>query len=188
MYSLDILLSRFGTVCCSMSSSDCCSLTCIWISQEAGQVVWCSHLFKNFPQFAVIHTVKGFGVVHKEEVDVFLELSCFIDDPTDVGSLISSSSAFSKSNLNIWKFMVQTYCWSLAWRILSITLLHCMQSNCVFPIKHIRSLDLLDWTLESPLKHCHKTRRTLMSPQERKIDWCTPNQLKMKHISPSLNP
>ena len=75
MYSLDILLSRFGTVCCSMSSSDCCSLTYIRISQEAGQVVWCSHLFKNFPQFVVIHTVKGFGVVNKAEIDVFLELS-----------------------------------------------------------------------------------------------------------------
>ena len=64
----------------------------------------------------------------------------------------------------------------------------CMQRNCVFPIKHIRSFDLLHWTLESPQQDCHKTRRTLMSNQERKIDWCTPNQLKMKHISPSLNP
>ena len=62
--------------------------------------------FKNFPQFVVIHTVKGFGIVSKAEVDVFLELSCFFDDPTDVGSLISGSSAFSKSSLNIWKFMV----------------------------------------------------------------------------------
>ena len=66
--------------------------------------------------------------------------------------------------------------------------LHSKQSNCVFPIKHIRIFNLLDWTLESPPKDCHKTRRTLMSPQERKIDCCTPNQLKMKHISPSLNP
>ena len=65
-----------------------------------------SHLFKNFPQFAVTHTVKGFGVVNKAEVDVFLELSCFFDDSTDVGSLISGSSAFSKSSWNIWKFMV----------------------------------------------------------------------------------
>ena len=70
------------------------------ISQEAGQVVWYSHLFKNFPQFSVIHTVKGFGVVNKAVVDVFLELSCFVDDPTDVGNLISGSSAFSKSILN----------------------------------------------------------------------------------------
>ena len=78
----------------SMSSSNCCFLTCIQISQEAGQVVWYSHLFKNFPQFVVIHTVKGFGVVNKAEVDVFLELSCFFDDPTAVGNLISGSSAF----------------------------------------------------------------------------------------------
>ena len=69
-------------------------------------MVWYSHLFKNFPQFGVIHTVKGFGRVSKAEVDVFLELSCFFDDPTDVGNLISDSSAFSKSSLNFWKFSV----------------------------------------------------------------------------------
>ena len=74
-YSLDVLLSRFWTVCCSMSNSNCCFLTCIQISQEAGQAVWYSHLLKNFPQFVVIHTVKGFGVVNKAQVDVFLELS-----------------------------------------------------------------------------------------------------------------
>ena len=65
-------------------------------------MVWYSHLLKNFPQFIVIHTVKGFGVVNKAEVDVFLELSCFVDDPTDVGNLMSGSSAFSKTSLNIW--------------------------------------------------------------------------------------
>ena len=91
---------------CSMSSSNCCFLTCIQISQEADQVVWYSHLFQNFPQLIVIHTVKGFGVVNKAEVDVFLELSCFVDDLADVGNLISGSSAFSKSSLNIWKFTV----------------------------------------------------------------------------------
>ena len=85
----------------SMSGSNCCLLTCIQISQEAGQVVWYSHLFKNFAQFVVIHTVKGFDVVIKAEVDVFLEFSCFSYDPTDVGNLISGSSAFSKSSLNI---------------------------------------------------------------------------------------
>ena len=69
-------------------------------------MVWCSHLFKSFPQFVVIHTVKGFGLVNKTEVDIFLELSYFFNDPTDVGNLISGSSAFSKSSLNIWKFMV----------------------------------------------------------------------------------
>ena len=90
-----------------MSSSNCCFLTCIQASQEAGQVVWYSHLFQNFPQFVVIHTVKDFDVVNKAEVDVFLELSCFCDDPTDVGNLISCSSVFSKTSLNIWKFTVQ---------------------------------------------------------------------------------
>ena len=69
-------------------------------------MVWYSHLLKNFPQFVVIHTVKDFGVVNKTEVDIFLELSCFFDDPMDAGNLISGSSAFSKSSLNIWKFMV----------------------------------------------------------------------------------
>ena len=71
-----------------MSSSNCCFLTCIQIPQETSQVVWYSHLLKNFPQFVVIHTVKGFGVVSKAEVGVFLELSCFFDDPMDVGSLV----------------------------------------------------------------------------------------------------
>ena len=72
-------------------------------------MVWYSHLLKNFPQFVVIHTVKVFGIVNKAKVDVFLELSCFFDDPTDVGSLISGSSAFSESSLNIWKFMVHIW-------------------------------------------------------------------------------
>ena len=69
-------------------------------------MVWYSHLFKNFPQFAVIHTVKGFSLVNEAEVDVFLELSCFSYDPEDIGNLISGSSAFSKFSLNIWKFSV----------------------------------------------------------------------------------
>ena len=85
-----------------MSSSNCCFLTCIQISQEVGEVVWYSYLLKNFLQFFV---VKGFGIVNKAEVDVFLELSCFFDDPTGVGNLISGSLAFSKTNFNIWKFM-----------------------------------------------------------------------------------
>ena len=89
-----------------MPSSNCCFLTCMQVSQEAGQVVLYSHLFQNFPQFIVIHTVKGFGIDSKAEIDVFLELSCFFHDPADVGNLISGSSAFSKTSLNIWKFMV----------------------------------------------------------------------------------
>ena len=80
-----------------MSGSNCCFLTCIQVSQEGGQVVWYSHLIQNFPQFVVIHTVKGFGVVNKAEIDVFLELSCFFDDLVDVGNLISGSSAFYKT-------------------------------------------------------------------------------------------
>ena len=78
----------------------------IQISQEAGQVVWYSHLFKNFPQFVVICTVKGFGIINKAEIDIFLEFSCFFSDPKDVDNLISGSFAFSKSSLNIWNFMV----------------------------------------------------------------------------------
>ena len=76
------------------------------VSQEADEVVWYSHLFQNFPQFIVIHTVKGFGIVNIAEIDVFLELSCFFDDPVDVGNMISGSSAFSKTSLNIWKLSV----------------------------------------------------------------------------------
>ena len=76
------------------------------ISQEPGEMVWYSDLFQNFSQFIMIHTVKGFGIVNKTEIDVFLELSCFFNDPTVVGNLISGSTAFSKSSLNIWKFMV----------------------------------------------------------------------------------
>ena len=89
-----------------MSSSNCCFLTCIQVSQEVDQVVWYSHLFQNFAQFIVIHTVKGFGIVNKAEIDGFLELSCFFDDPADVGNLISGSSAFSKTSLNIWKYQM----------------------------------------------------------------------------------
>ena len=88
-----------------MSSFNCCSLTCTQISKEAGQVVLYSHLLKNFPEFVVVHTVKGLGIV-KAEVDVFWELSCFSTDPMDAGNLISGSSAFSKSSLNIRKFTV----------------------------------------------------------------------------------
>ena len=90
-----------------MSSSNCCFLTCTQVSLEAGKVVWYSHLLKDFPQIVVIvDTVKGFGIINKAEVDDFLELSCFFNDPTDVGKLISDSSAFSKSSLDIQKLMV----------------------------------------------------------------------------------
>ena len=89
---------NFEPVHCSMSSYNCCFLTCIQISQEAGKAVWYSHLLKNFPQFVVIYTVKGFSIVSEAEVDVFLEFLCFLYDSMDVGNLISGSSAFSKSS------------------------------------------------------------------------------------------
>ena len=111
MYSFPYL----EPVCCSMFSSTCCFLTCIQVSQEAGQVVWYSHLFQSFPQFIVIHIVKGFFMVNKVEVGVFEEFSCFFYDPMNVDTLISGSSAFSKSSLNIWNFTVYVL-WRLAWR------------------------------------------------------------------------
>ena len=112
-----------------MFSSNCCFLTCVQISQEAGKVVWYSHFFKNFPQFIVIHTVKGFGVVNKAEVDISLEFFRFFYDATDVGNLRYGSSAFSKSRISgSSQFM---YCWSFAWRILNITLLVCEMSTIV---------------------------------------------------------
>ena len=136
MYSFSYL----EPVCCSMARSNCCFLTCIQVSQETSQVVWYSHLFQNFPQFIVIHTVKGFGIDNTAEIDVFLELSCFFNDPADVGSLISGSSAFSKSSLNIWKFSVHvllkpglenfehyfTSMWDESWN----TLTHRDRSSC----------------------------------------------------------
>ena len=87
------------SVHCFMSSSDCCFLTCIQVSQEAGQVVWYSHLLKNFPQFVMIHRVKDFSVVNEAEVDVFLEFLCFFYDPMSVGNLVSGSSAFLELTL-----------------------------------------------------------------------------------------
>ena len=97
---------NFEPVCCSISSFNCCFLTCIQVSQEAGQVVWYFHLFKNFPQFVMIQTVQGIGIVNKAEADAFLQLSCFFHDSANVGNLISGPSAFSKFSLNIWKFSV----------------------------------------------------------------------------------
>ena len=139
-----------------MSSPNCCFLTCIQISQEAGQVVWYSHLFQNFPQFIVIHTIKGFGIVNKAEVDVFLKLSCFFYDPRDVGNW----------SLVLLPFLNPTWtsgsslfidCWNLAWRILSITLLACEMSTVVQYLNifwHCLSLGL-EWKLNFPvLWHC----------------------------------
>ena len=145
MYSFPYL----GPVCCSMSSSNCCFLTCIQISQKTGHVVWYSHLFQNIPQFIVIHTVKGFGIVNKAEILVFLEFSCFFSDPLEVGSLISGSSAFYKSNLYIWKFLVSY--WELAWMILSITLLTCEMGAIVRYFKHSLALPFFGIGLKTDL-------------------------------------
>ena len=124
---------------CSMSSSNCCFLTCMQVSQEAGKVGWYSHLFKNFSQFVVIHTVQGFGIVNKAEIDVFLELSCFLYDQRmlAIWSLVllpflnpawtSGSSQF-------------TYSWSLAWRILSITLVVSEMNAIVWWFEHSLAL------------------------------------------------
>ena len=132
--------SYLEPVCCSMSSSNCCFLTWIQVSEEAGQVVWYTHLFQNFPQFIVIHTVKDFGIVNRTEIDIFLEISCFFDDPADVGNLISDSSSFSKASLKSGSSWF-TFCWSLAWRILDITSLACEMSAILWYSK--RSLALL---------------------------------------------
>ena len=94
-------------------------------------MVWYSHLFQNFPQFIVIHTVKGFVIVNKAEIDVFLELSCFFDDPADVGNLVSDSSAFFKTSLNIWNFMVHILL-KPGLENLGITLLVCEMSAIVW--------------------------------------------------------
>ena len=96
-----------------MSSSNYCFLSCTQLSQEAGQVVWYSHLFQNFPQYIVIHIVKAFGIVNKAEIDVLLELSCFFNDPADVSNLISGSSAFSKTQLEHLGF--HSLCITEAW-------------------------------------------------------------------------
>ena len=146
MYSFSYL----EPVCCSMSSSNCCFLTCIQVSQEAGQVVWYSHLFQNFPQFIVTHSVEGFGIVNKAEIDVFLELSCFFNDPVDVGNLISGSSAFSKTSLNIWKLMVHMllkpglenfeHCFTTVWD----------ECNCAVVIAFFGIAFLRDWNENWP--------------------------------------
>ena len=127
-----------------------CFLTRIQVSQETGKVVWYSHLFKNFPQFVMIHTVKGSSIVNETEVDVFLEFPCFLYDPTDVGNLISGSCTFSKSTWisgSSWF----TYCWSLAWRILRITLLAWEMSATVQWFEHSLVLPFLGFGMRIDL-------------------------------------
>ena len=150
MYSFPDLEPVF----CPMASSNYCFLTWIQISQEAGNVVWCSHLFKSFPQFVVIHIVKGFGIVNKPEIDVFLELYCFFDDPADVGNLISGFLPFLKSAwTSIWNFRVHVllkpdlenfeHCFAsvwnecncaVVWAFFGITFLWDWNENWPFPV------------------------------------------------------
>ena len=132
---------------------NCCFLTCIQISQEADKVVWHSHLLKNFPQFVLIHTVNGFGVINEAKGDVFLELTCFFYDLMDIGNLISGSSDFSKSSLNIWKSLIDVllkpsldnfeqyvarvwdeYNCVVVWIFFGIALLWDWNENCHFPV------------------------------------------------------
>ena len=104
--ALSYSFPSFEPVSCSLSGFEVFFLTCRQVSQETGKVVWYSHLFKNFPQFVVIHTVKSLSIVKEAEEDVFLEFPCFLYDPTSVGNLISGSFAFSRPSLYIWKFSV----------------------------------------------------------------------------------
>ena len=152
IYSLDVLLSLFETSLLFMSGSNCCFLICIQISQEAGKVVEYSLLLKNLPQFVVIHTIKGFGIVNKSAVDVFLKHSCFFYNATDVGNLISGSSVFCESSLNIKKFLVEVllkpglefehYCasvwdkcnWAVVWTFFGITFLWDWNENWPFSV------------------------------------------------------
>ena len=153
-----------------MSISNCCFLTCIQISQEAGQVVCYSHLFQNFPHFIVIHTVKGFGIVNEAEINVFLEPSCFFDDPANVGNLVSGSSAFSKTSLNTWKFTIHvllkpvlenfehhfTSVWNeyncvVVWALFGLVFLR----DWIKPYKNILKKEVLVKTCEiQEFKHC----------------------------------
>ena len=133
-----------------MSSSHCCFLTCIQVSQKAGQVVWDSHLFQNFPQFIVSHTVKGFGIVNKAEIDVFLEFSCFFHDPADVDILIPGPLPFLKPAWTSGSSQF-TYYWSLARRILSFTLLACEMSAVVQQFEHSLALPFFGIGMETDL-------------------------------------
>ena len=131
-----------------MSGSNCCFLTCIQISQEAGKMGWYSYLLKNFPQFIVIHTLKGFSIVNEAEVDVLLEFSCFFYDPMDVGNLVSGPLPFLNPTWTSGSSEF-IYCWSLAWRILISTLPACEMSATVWLYEHSLALPFfgLEWKL-----------------------------------------
>ena len=132
-----------------MCNSNCCFLTCLQISQEAGQVVWYSHLFQNFQQFIVIHRGKGFGLVNKSERCVFLELCCFFNDPAHVGNLISGSSAFSKSSLNMIISSVWDECNCVViWAFFGIAFLWDWNENRPFPVLWHCWLFQICWHIE----------------------------------------
>ena len=147
IYSLDVLLFLFGTSLLFMSSSNCCLVTCIQISQEAGQVVWYSHLFT----VCCDPHSQGFGIVNKAEVYVFLELSCFFDDPADVGNLISGLPFLKPAWTSGSSWF--TYCWSLAWRILSITSVRWVQLCGSLSILWYCLSLRLEWKLTFSNKH-----------------------------------
>jgi len=128
-----------------MSSSNCCLLNCIHISQEAGKVMWYSHLFKKVPQFVVIHTVKGLNVINEVEVDVFLEFSCFTYDPRLLATWSLVPFSFLNPACISWSSQFM-YCWSLAWMILSITLLVCEMSKVAYlTYMQSTSCEMLGW-------------------------------------------
>ena len=133
-----------------MSSSNCCFLIRIHVSQEIGKVFWCFHLFKNFPQFVVIHTVKSFSVVNKAEVDGFLEFPCFPYDPMNIGNFICGSSAFSKPNLYIWMLLVHVLL-KPSLRILSITLLTCEMTAIILLFEYSLALPFFEIGIKSDL-------------------------------------
>ena len=131
IYSIDYSFPKLEPVCSSMYSSNCCFLTCIEISQETDQVVWYSHLLKNFPQFVVIHPVKVFGTVNKAEADVFLELSCLLMTQWMLAIWNLAPLPFLKPDWTSGSSQFP-YCWSLVWRVLSFTLLVCEMSAVVW--------------------------------------------------------
>ena len=157
IYSLDVLLSQFEPVCCSMSSSNCCFLSCIQVSQEADNAVWYSHIFKNIPQFVVMHTVRGFSIVNEAEVDIFLKFPCFFYDLTYIGNLISGSSASLKPSLYIWKFSIHVL---LKPSLKNFELNHASmwnESNCGVIWTFFDIAFLWDWNKKWPfpvLGHC----------------------------------
>ena len=129
-------------VSCSIQGSDCCFLTRIQVSQETGKMVWCSCLSKSFPQLVMVHTIKGFNLVDETEREVFLKVPCFLYNLVNVGNLISSSSSFSKLNLDIWKFLVHIML-SIAFKVLSLTLLAWEISAIVWWLAHSLELPFL---------------------------------------------